>query len=70
VFSVVLTFSVDFLGGNAAVPLIDLIAMGQRLSLSTVQVVWQSLWWSKSVVKVLLEWVINLTVCRSLSKDF
>jgi hypothetical protein len=70
VSSVVLTFSVDFLEGNAAVPLIDLIAMGQRLSLSTVQVVWQSLWWSKCVVKVLLEWVINLTVCSSLSKDF
>jgi hypothetical protein len=47
-------------------PLDDLIAMGQKLSLLTVVVVWQYLWCSKSVAKVLLEWGILHCLCLQL----
>jgi hypothetical protein len=47
-------------------PLDDLIAMGQKLSLLTVVVVWQSLWCSKRVAKVLLEWGILHCLCLQL----
>jgi hypothetical protein len=58
------------LGGVVAVPLFDLNAMGQRLSLLTAVVVWQSLWCSRSVAKVLAGVGYPKTVCAFSGIDF
>jgi rhodanese-related sulfurtransferase len=59
-------FLLTSLGGLLYMPLDDLIAMGQKLSLLTAVVVWQLLWCSKSVAKVLLEWGILHCLCLQL----